>query len=244
VSAEAFFALHSGHAHEAPGSRADTLRALALSGKTGRLAVLDLGCGPGAASLALLEALPEALVTGLDLHPPFVEAAIARIAAAGHGDRFRGVVSDMAAPPAAPGSVDLLWSEGAAYSIGLGHALALWRPLLKPGGVLAFSELVWLTDRPAPEAQAFFASEYPPMTDAAGVRDLLAKAGYRLRGDFLVSRAGWEAYYLPLAQRCDALEAELGPEEPALVETRAEIDIWRRHGADFGYGFFVAEPLP
>lgn len=244
MSAEAFFAIHSGLAHEAPGSRADTLRALALTGKTGRLAVLDLGCGPGAASLALLEALPGATVTGLDLHGPFVAAATARIAAAGHGARFRGVVGDMAAPPTAPGSTDLVWSEGAAYAIGVEHALALWRPLLAPGGVLAFSELVWLTARPAAEAQAFFAREYPPMTDVAGVRGMLEDAGYRLRGDLVVSRAGWEGYYRPLAARCDALEATLGPEDPALVATRAEIDIWHRHGADFGYGFFVAEPAP
>jgi trans-aconitate methyltransferase len=78
-----FFTLHSGLPHEGPGSRDDTLRALALTGLSGRLDVLDIGCGPGPASLVLLEALPEARVTGLDAHAPFLDQARARVAAAG-----------------------------------------------------------------------------------------------------------------------------------------------------------------
>ena len=115
--------------------------------------VLDIASGPGAASLVLLDALPEAQVTATDRHAPFLEAAAARVAAAGHAARFRTVAADMAALPFAPESFDLLWCEGAAYIIGVPAALAAWRPLLAPGGRLAFSEAVWLTDAPAPRAR-------------------------------------------------------------------------------------------
>ena len=121
--------------------------------------MLDLGCGPGAASAALLGALPEAEVTGVDLHAPFVAAARARAAAAGTGARFRGVVGDMLTPPAAPESVDLIWSEGAAYAVGLDAALRAWRPLLRAGGRLALSEIVWTTADPHPAAAAFWAAD-------------------------------------------------------------------------------------
>ena len=171
-----FWELHSGLDHEAPGSAADTRRALALAGTEGPARVLDIASGPGAASLVLLDALPEAQVTATDRHAPFLEAAAARVAAAGHAARFRTVAADMAALPFAPASFDLLWCEGAAYIIGVPAALAAWRPLLAPGGRLAFSEAVWLTDAPAPRAAALFAG-YPAMTDVAGVRAWIAAAG-------------------------------------------------------------------
>jgi SAM-dependent methyltransferase len=234
-----FFELHSGLAHEAPGSTEDTLRALAMTGLRGPLRVLDVGSGPGAASLVLLDALPWAEVTAVDLHAPYLEVATRRAAAAGHAERFRTLCADMAALPFSPRSFDLIWSEGAAYSVGVPAALAHWKALLAPGGRIAFSELVWTTATPHPQARAVFAEEYPPMTDAAGVRGWIAGAGLRVVGEFDVSQAGWAAYYEPLEQRIAALAGVHGADHPVLVAHRAEIAAWREHGADFAYRFFV-----
>lgn len=236
-----FWELHSGLAHEAPGSRADSLRALALTGLCGRLRVLDIGCGPGAASLALVEALPEAEVTAVDLHAPFIEAARARVARAGHADRFRTVQADMAELPFPAGSFDLLWCEGAAYILGTTAALEAWRPLLAPGGRLAFTDAVWLTERPHPRARRFW-TEYPAMTGIDGVRGRIAGAGWRPIADFVLAETAWSNYYAPLADRLERLEAERGPDAPALSATREEIAIRRDHAADYGYAFFVAAP--
>jgi SAM-dependent methyltransferase len=236
-----FFALHSGLAHEAPGRREDTLRALALTGLSGPLQVLDAGCGPGAASLALLAALPEAHVTAIDLHPPFVEAARAAAEAAGVADRVTALVADMAAPPVAPGALDLVWSEGAAYSVGVETALAAWRPLVVPGGRLAFTEAVWLTATPHPDARAFW-EEYQEMTDAAGTRARAARAGWRVTDDFVLPEAAWDAYYRPLEARVDALAALHGEDHPVIAEHRREIALRRAHPDDYGYAFFVAAP--
>jgi SAM-dependent methyltransferase len=180
-------------------------------------------------------ALPEADVTATDLHEPFLATAARRVAAAGEGARFRTLHADMAELPFPKASFDLLWCEGAAYILGVPQALAAWRPLLAPGGRLAFSEAVWLTDRPASEARAIFAG-YPEMTDVPGTRARIAAAGWRLLGDFVLSRTAWEAYYAPLEARARTL-----PDSAPVRETREEIDVWRRHGADYGYAFFVAE---
>ena len=96
--------------------------------------MLDAGSGPGAASLALLEALPEAEVVAVDLHAPFLAAAQARAQAAGLGGRLATHQGDMTALPFAPGSFDLVWSEGAAYAAGVPRALAAWAPLLRRAG--------------------------------------------------------------------------------------------------------------
>ncbi len=236
-----FFTLHSGLPHEGPGSREDTLRALALTGLSGRLAVLDIGCGPGPSSLVLLEALPEARVTGVDDHAPFIEAARARVAAAGHGPRFAAVEADMAALPFEAGSFDLLWCEGAVYIMGVERALGLWRPLLRPGGRIAFTEAVWLVSAPHPEAQAVWA-EYPEMTDVAGTQARIARAGWRNLGWFMVSEAAWENYFGPLGARVAALAPVHGAGAPALAEAAREIALRRSHGDEYGYAFFVAEP--
>lgn len=274
MSVAVFRELHSGLDREAPGSRAETLRALALAeGREGGIEafhsesrklplksldktsdfkesstfapprrVLDIGCGPGASSLVLLDALPQARVTAVDLHAPYLDAAQARVGAAGHGGRFAAVRADMACLPFPPASVDLLWCEGAVYSIGLSAALAAWRPLIAPGGRLAFGDAVWLTDRPHPRAAAFWGSDYPAMTDVAGVRARIEAAGWRALGDFVLPDAAWQGYYGPLEARRAALVGRYGADEPALAETREEIDLWRAHGRDYGYAFFVAAP--
>ncbi len=234
-----FWELHSGLDREGPGDDADTRAALRLTGLSGPLAVLDLGCGPGASALTLLAALPEARVTGLDAHAPFLEAARARVAAAGFADRFTAIEADMADPPFSPASFDLIWSEGAIYSIGVETALAAWKPLLRPGGRLAFSEAVWLTDAPDPVSAANWA-EYPAMTDAAGVRAKIAAADLTLLGDVELCDAAWDNYYGPLEKRAATLEKRHGADHPVLREARAEIAVRRDHPEDFAYVFFVA----
>lgn len=236
-----FWELHACLEREGPGSEADTLRALASTGLSGKLRALDVASGPGAASRALLAALPEAEVTALDLHAPFLIDAAGRVAAEGRSDRFRIVQGDMREPPFRPGSFDLIWCEGAAYIQGVRAALDGWRPLLRPGGRVAFSEAVWLTDRPHPAARACWA-EYLEMTDLVGVRDWIADAGWRLIDDFVLMDGAWEVYYGPLGRRLAALEALRGADHPTLAAAREEIAVRRDHAADYGYAFFVAAP--
>jgi SAM-dependent methyltransferase len=145
----------------------------------------------------------------------------------------------MAALPFPPRSFDLIWSEGAAYSVGVPVALAHWKALLAPGGRIAFSEIVWTSATPHSRTRAVFAEDYPAMTDAAGVRGWIAGAGLRIVGEFDVSQAGWAAYYGALEQRIAALAVVHGADHPVLVAHRAEIETWREHGADFAYRFFV-----
>ncbi|MEL6233692.1 MAG: class I SAM-dependent methyltransferase [Pseudomonadota bacterium] len=237
----AFFRLHADLPREGPGDPASATRAIAATGLSGPLSVLDLGAGPGAGSLALLEGLPEAQVTAIDTHAPFLAQAEARVAEAGQGARFRTLCTNMAAPPVPPGSVDLIWCEGAIYFLGIAAGLAGWRKLLAPGARVVFSEPVWLTPMPSPACAAMWQAEYPPMTDAAGIRAAVTAAGYRVLMDFPIGAAAWAAYYDPLAAREAALRAQHG-DDTALAEARHEIAMRARFGPEYDYLMVVCAP--
>lgn len=248
IQRRVFFELHCDLPREGPGSRACTERALQLTpfgreASTHSVRVLDVGCGPGGQTIDLARALPSAQIIAFDLHPPFLDDLRRRALAAGVSDRIDVRRADMRAIDMPAGSVDLLWCEGAIYFMGVSAALHAWRPLLAPGGCVAFSEAVWLQPDPPAMARENWAGS-PDMTDMAGLRAIVAAAGYELLGDFVQpNEAWWDDYYRPLQARVDAIAPRYADDPVArgVVEEAAfEIEAWRRCGDSFGNAFFVA----
>ena len=153
------------------------------------------------------------------------------------------VAADMRKLPFPPESFDVVWSEGAAYIMGIEKALANWKQVLKPNGSIAVSELVWLHPDPPIEVHEFFTDEYPAMTDTVTIMNTFRDCGYDLLGHFtLPDVAWWQHYYAPLEAKLPLLSDRYAGDEAALsvIEmTRREIDIRRRFGAWYGYEFFV-----
>ena len=149
---EVFFDVHSGLPQEGPGSFESTKRALELAGSFHKRAqILDVGCGPGRQTMDLARLLPSAIITALDNHVPYLHEVRRKAANAGVLNRVTAVEGDMRDLPAEPGSIDLIWCEGAAYIMGFRAALESWKPFLAPDGRLALSEPVWLQDDPPEE---------------------------------------------------------------------------------------------
>lgn len=241
----AFFALHSGLPREGPGNRASTLRALALAGNLPAAAdVLDIGCGPGAQTIDLAEALPGARIAALDAHEPFLRELERRAAGRGVSGRIRTVHGDMGALPFGPASFDLIWCEGAAYILGLETALSAWKGLLRDGGALALTEPVWLTEAPPGRAKAFW-SAYAAMRGRPSLRAAALAAGYRIAGDFVLpEEAWWDDYYRPMEARIAEIERSLAGDPAAaivLAEAREEIECFRAHSDSYSYLFLVLE---
>lgn len=239
----AFFAVHRDMPREGPGDRASVEQALRLAGPLpARPDVLDIACGPGGQTLDLTDLLPGARITGLDGHKPFLDQLEARAREAGVLDRITIARGDMARLPYPPQNFDLIWCEGAAYIIGFDAALAAWKPLLRPGGVLALTEPVWLTDDPPEPVRACWA-EYPAMEDVASARRRALAHGYDILGDFVLSEAAWQTYYYgPLEQRLEAATARLADDPVAaavFAEIREEIDVRRAWPDTYGYLFLV-----
>ena len=104
---------------QGPGSRESTSRALwMIPTLPARPRVLDLGCGSGPQTLVLAQLLPDASITAIDSHGPFVDELRRRAEASGVADRVTGVQGDFITD-LPQGPWDLIWSEGAAYFSGL-----------------------------------------------------------------------------------------------------------------------------
>ena len=241
-----FFDVHNGLPREGPGDRASMERALALVGPLPpNPQILDIACGPGGQTLDLAELIPDAQITALDGHPPFLVDLERGAAERGVSGRIRILHGDMANLPFEPASFDLIWCEGAAYIMGFRAALAAWKPLLKPGGALAVTEPVWLkAERPARVNLCW--EEYPAMVDADGIRGWARAEGYEIVGDFVLpEEAWWTHYYGPLERRLHAVEGRYVGDPVArsvLDEIRMEIDVYRRHADTYGYLFLVLRP--
>jgi SAM-dependent methyltransferase len=228
---------------QGPGSRECTARALALCrGLPPRPRIVDFGCGRGAQTLDLA-ALTDGTIDAVDAHAPLVDRLARAVAERGLQGRVRPAVGDMAQPAFEPGSVDLVWSEGAAYAIGIAPALAAWRPLLRPGGHLAFTHVAWLRPDPPAELRAYWQREYPGIAAPEATLALARDAGFEVVGHFpLPAAAWWDDFYTPMEARVRALRAVHAADPAALAVLDSideEIELHRRFGAHYGYVFFV-----
>ncbi|MFJ6695195.1 GNAT family N-acetyltransferase [Streptomyces sp. NPDC091272] len=239
--------LHRGLPRQSPGSDATTRLLLSLASRAGRLPdrprVLDLGCGPGRASL-LLAGEAGARVTAVDLYEPFLDELRAAAGARGLTDSIRAVNADMgtlAGPGFEDGSYDLVWAEGSAYSIGFATALERWRRLLAPGGVLVVSEIEWTAPQPSAGARAFWDPQYALGTRSSNTAAAVA-AGYDVLATYLQPESDWDEYYGPLGARNESADPSVPGMAEALAMSREEIEVRREHAGDYGYTGYVLRP--
>ena len=235
---DAFFLVHRDLHREGPGEPEDVHWALEQLSLSGSLDVLDAACGPGADTLTLAEALPEARITGMEVTTHFVTEASARVAA--FAPRVRAIEGDMNSPD---GTFDLIWCAGALYFLGVTEGLQDWRKVLKPGGAVAFSEPVLLNTPPSAGVRAFW-EEYPQITDLDGIIARVTAAGYTVQAHRMIVGKPWADYYTPMQARIDMLRGQ-NPDAAlidALDESQREIDLWRAAQDDIAYALLVVTP--
>ena len=207
---EVFLDLHSDLPREGPGDDESTLRALAMCTELPeRPDILDVGCGPGMQTLALARATGGA-ITAVDFHEPFLDDLRKSAEAAGVRERLNIMRGDMADLPFGPDTFDLIWSEGAAYIMGISEAFTAWRGFLRAGGYVVVSELTWLVPDPPAEVYDFFVSSYPGIRDIAGNLERIRAAGYDIVGHFtLPDESWWTHYQTPLDAKIPGLLREV-----------------------------------
>ncbi len=237
--------LHSDGARQGPGGEAETRLAVALSGLEGRrgLRIADIGCGTGASTLVLARAL-DAHVTAVDLVPEFLARLERAAAAAGLADRIATRAASMEDLPFEDGAFDAIWSEGAIYTMGFEAGVRAWARCLAPGGVLAVSELTWLTAARPAELQAHWEAEYPEVATASAKMAVLERQGFSPLGYFPLPERCWlEGYYRPMQARFEGFLARHGGSEEAravVAAEEAEIALYERYSAYVGYGYYIA----
>ncbi len=235
--------LHGTLGQQGPGSDASTLRALAgLPDLPATPRIADLGCGPGRQTVALAKATG-GTVYALDFLQPFLEQLEARALNAGVADRIHTVKGDMNAPALGDEPFDLLWSEGAIYIPGFETGLERWRPLLRPGGCAAVSELSWVSGA-ANATRAFWADAYPGMSDVPGNCRRADRAGYDVLDTFVLPLSDWYAYYSPIESRAQPLREKYA-DDPAALEVVnghvSEVRVLEEAGGSYSYVFYLLQ---
>ena len=247
MNMELFMEIHSGMPRQGPGSNASTRRAFELIADIPQgVRVLDIGCGPGQQTLELARLVQPfgGSVTAVDLYRQYLEQLCCSADKAGIKN-ITVVNADMCSLPFDDASFDLLWSEGAIYIIGFEKGLTEWKRLLKPGGVLAITELSWLNENVPDDVRAFWAEGYPAMQTVAANLAIARRCGYRIPGHFILPEHAWfDDYYNPLEARIAMLKKKYAgdSEATALLETETkEMKLYRNHSDCYGYGFFILQ---
>jgi len=237
-----------------PGDEASTKKALSIllsarskskdAPSSAKLRILDVGCGNGAQTIQLAK-LTDSRILAVDNHQPFLDELQRRAEAEGVSEKIQVKLGDMHDLGLDDSSFDLIWSEGALYIMGFREGLTAIHSLLKPDGLLAVSEIVWLKPDPPAECRNYFSRECPFMTDTDANLKIIKSSGYKVIGYFTLPESAWlDSYYSPLEKRLQSLREKYADkkEELAVIESiQIEIDLYRKYSAYYGYVFFLMQ---
>lgn len=237
----ALIALHAGLERQGPGDLEFSRRILAgLPTLLESPRIADLGCGSGAGTLLLAEWF-DTNVTAVDFSRTFLDQLETRANDAGLAHLIQTVEADMGQLDWPDASIDVLWSEGAAYNLTFPGALRAWHRLLSHGGLAVISELSWFNEKPAAPAREFWAAAYPTLATEAENAQHARDAGFDVISmERLPAEAWWTHYYGPLQARMEALRATADPVMAQVIrDTDAEMELFRNYSSDYGYTFYV-----
>ena len=170
--------LHQDAQRQGPGGEEQTRLAITVSGlkKSRELKIADIGCGSGAATFVLAKTLG-AHITAVDICPEFLNKLAEATSRIGVADHVVTRTESMEQPSFAEEELDAIWSEDAIYNMGFAEGIEAWRKYLKSGGILAVSELTWLTEERPEELQAYWDREYPKVDTASATVIILPGKG-------------------------------------------------------------------
>jgi ubiquinone/menaquinone biosynthesis C-methylase UbiE len=240
--------LHIHQLRQGPGSDAATRRAIDLAGLEGGKSyeIADMGCGTGASSLILAQEL-NANIQAVDFLAPFIARLKERAGALGLQDKINPIAAAMEEVNFAENSLDVIWSEGAIYNLGFKAGIQAWKKFLKPGGILAVSEITWLSAKRPDALNDFWHNAYPEINVASGKISILEEEGFSLLGYFPLADDCWmENYYTPLRQGFAGFLERNGQSEEAraiVAGEEAEIALYENNREFVSYGFYIARKM-
>ncbi len=240
--------LHKNANRQGPGGDAETNKALSLAmiDRAAPLKIADIGCGTGASTLLLAQLL-NAHITAVDFLQDFLEALKGRSEEMGLSEKIETLCCSMNNLPFGDEEFDVIWSEGAIYNIGFERGTKDWNRYLKADGLLAVSEITWITGSRPPELQKYWDEEYPEVDVASSKIRVLEKNGYSPIGYFVLPVHCWlENYYRPMQNSFkDFLNRNGNSEEARLIveaESR-EIELYEKYKAHYSYGVYIARKV-
>jgi len=240
--------LHKGNKRQGPGGDEQTMHAMQLAGlmsSSQALQIADIGCGTGASTLVLAKNL-NANITAVDLFQDFLDVLSEEAGKRGAADKIKTLAVSMEELPFEEASLDVIWAEGAIYNMGFAKGVEYFKRFLKPGGILAASEITWLTNERPTEIQHHWDAEYPEIATASDKIKILEEQGFVLKGYFPLPESSWtQNYYTPLENTFEGFVAKHDSDDArAIVEAeKAEIDLYKKYKDNYSYGFYIVQKV-
>ena len=131
--------------------------------------------------------------------------------------------------------------------MGFERGVQKWRPFLKKGGILAVSEITWLTAARPPEIEEHWKREYPEIARVSEKIKVLEDAGYKPLGYFPLPTSCWIAnYYSPIEDRFESfLKGQNNSEQAIQIVDgeKKEIELYKKYHDHYSYGFYIGQKL-
>lgn len=237
------FELCEGLPRSGPGDNLSTKKALDFVGALPKDAlVLDIGCGQGMQTLELARNVDGEIIA-LDFHDGFLDILSLEARKEGLENKILTMHKSMLEMDFEPKSFDLIWSEGALYSMGFENGLNTCHELLKDSACLGVSELVYLTDQRPDEIAKYLETDYPSIRTLEENRKLAVNCAYEILNDFVLPKSSWlNNYYLPMEKRIPLMQEKYHDNKLALDVLDAfsnEIGYYKKYSDYYGYQFLT-----
>ncbi len=201
--------------------------------------LLDVGAGKGEAASTLASEFGCKIVA-VEPFDAFVHIAAAKFWFFNLRDLVSLLRADGKRVPLLDASVDAAYCIGAPSIVGLEPALAEMARVVRPGGHVIASDIVW-REKPGPLGAEWRWLAGAPQVSAEDYARVIEAAGLRIERTQIHDRAVWEAYWRPML----AVAQEAKTAQPADVffadEVESGVELERRAvEAWLDYATFVA----
>ncbi len=238
---KALIKLHSGLERQGPGDAAFSeyiLKQIPELPDNPRIA--DIGCGAGAGALFLAKKF-HSQIKAVDFSKDFLDQLMHRARQKELNQFIEVIECDMGNLDWEPGTIDLLWSEGAAYNITFEGALKAWRPLLAADGIAVISEMNYFSNDVPDIVKQYMKNAYPGIKTEPENIDLIKGSGFEVQSMHrLPSKAWWDNYYDPLCNKIREFENSSDKVMQFVIsETKEEMQFFKEHSKVVGYTYFI-----
>ena len=202
--------------------------------------IADIGCGAGAGTLILADKF-KSKVRAVDFSREFLDELDDRAKQMGLEHLVETIECDMGNIDWEAGTIDLLWSEGAAYNITFEGALKAWRPLMASNGIAVISEMNYFTSEVPEAVKIFMQNAYPAIKTESENSNIVNSSGFEVLGIHrLPSKAWWDNYYEPLRNNIDSFKNSNDDLMQSVIsETEEEMKFFEEYKEFYGYSFYI-----
>ncbi len=242
---QALIKLHLGMERQGPGDTNYSNHILSLIKELpANPRIADMGCGAGAGTLLLADRF-KSKVRAVDFSREFLNELINRAKQRGVEHLVEAIECDMGSLDWKPETIDLLWSEGAAYNLEFEGALKAWRPLMAANGIAFISEMNYFASEVPESVRVYWQNAYPTIGTESENSHHANSSGFEILGIYrLPSKAWWDNYYGPLRENMNSFKHSKDRIMQSVIkETEEEMNLFEKYEKHYGYSFYILKAV-